>query len=57
MAFFLGHEAGDLIWYLVVSTLAYFGLRHLKRNLYYGILALCGLFMIAFGFYLGSAHF
>lgn len=57
LAFFLGHEAGDLAWYLLVSTLAYFGLRHLNRNIYYGFLALCGLFMIAFGFYLGSAPF
>jgi len=57
LAFFLGHEAGDLAWYLLVSTLAYFGLRHLNRKIYYGFLALCGLFMIAFGFYLGSAPF
>ena len=57
LAFFLGHEAGDLAWYLVVSVLAYFGLRHLNRNVYYAILALCGLFMIAFGLYLGSAPF
>ncbi len=57
LAFFLGHEAGDLAWYLAVSTLAYFGLRHLNRKIYYAILALCGLFMIAFGLYLGSAPF
>ena len=57
LAFFLGHEAGDLAWYLVVSTLAHFGLRHLNRKIYYSILALCGLFMIAFGIYLGSAPF
>jgi threonine/homoserine/homoserine lactone efflux protein len=57
LAFFLGHEAGDLAWYLVVSTLAYFGLRHLNRKIYYSIMALCGLFMIAFGLYLGSAPF
>ncbi|MCP3951052.1 MAG: LysE family transporter [Desulfobacterales bacterium] len=57
LAFFLGHEAGDLAWYLVVSTLAFFGLRHLNRKVYYSILALCGLFMIAFGIYLGSAPF
>ena len=57
LAFFLGHEAGDLAWYLVVSTLSFFGLRHLNRKIYYAILALCGLFMIAFGIYLGSAPF
>ncbi len=53
IAFFLGHEAGDLIWYLIVSTLAFFGLRKLNRRAYYGILAFCGLFMIGFGLYLG----
>jgi threonine/homoserine/homoserine lactone efflux protein len=57
LAFFLGHEAGDLAWYLVVSFLAYFGLRHINRKIYYTILALCGLFMIGFGLYLGSAPF
>ncbi len=57
LAFFIGHEAGDLAWYLVVSTLAFFGLRHLNRKIYYSFLALCGLFMIAFGIYLGSAPF
>ena len=40
-----------------ILALAYFGLRHLNRNIYYGFLALCGLFMIVFGFYLGSAPF
>jgi threonine/homoserine/homoserine lactone efflux protein len=57
VAFFLGHEAGDLIWYLIVSTLAFFGLRHLNKKAYYGILVFCGLFMILFGIYLGISHF
>jgi threonine/homoserine/homoserine lactone efflux protein len=57
LAFFLGHEAGDLLWYLIVSTLAFFGLRHLNRKVYYSILVLCGLFMIGFGLYLGSSPF
>jgi threonine/homoserine/homoserine lactone efflux protein len=57
LAFFLGHEAGDLVWYLLISFLAFFGLRHLNRKIYYGVLFLCGAFMIFFGLYLGLAPF
>jgi len=57
LAFFLGHEAGDLIWYLLVSTLAFFGLRHMNRKVYYGILMCCALFMVLFGIYLGISPF
>jgi threonine/homoserine/homoserine lactone efflux protein len=57
LAFFLGHEAGDLIWYLLVSTLAFFGLRHMNRKAYYGILMFCALFMVLFGIYLGISPF
>ncbi|MFC1515158.1 LysE family transporter [Thermodesulfobacteriota bacterium] len=57
IAFFLGHETGDLVWYLLVSTLAYFGLRRLNRKVYYGILVLCGIFLILFGIYLGISPF
>ena len=57
LAFFLGHEAGDLIWYLLVSTLAFFGLRHMNRKAYYGILMCCALFMVLFGIYLGISPF
>lgn len=57
LAFFLGHEAGDLIWYLIVSTLAFFGLRHMNPKVYYGILMFCAIFMILFGIYLGISPF
>ena len=57
VAFFLGHEAGDLIWYLIVSTLSFFGLRHLNKKAYYGILVFCAIFMIIFGVYLGISPF
>ena len=57
LAFFIGHEAGDLIWYLIVSTLVFFGLKHLNRKVYTTILALCGGFMILFGVYLGLLPF
>jgi len=57
LAFFLGHEVGDLIWYLLVSTLAFFGLRHMNRKAYYGVLMTCALFMVIFGIYLGISPF
>jgi len=57
LAFFLGHEAGDLAWYLLISFLAFFGLRHLNRKIYYGVLLVCGAFMILFGLYLGLSPF
>jgi threonine/homoserine/homoserine lactone efflux protein len=57
LAFFLGHEAGDLIWYLLISTLSFFGLRYLNQKLYHAFLIFCGLFMMVFGFYLGTALF
>lgn len=57
LAFFLGHEAGDLLWYLIVSFLAFFGLRHLNRKIYYGVLLCCGAFMSLFGIYLGISSF
>jgi len=56
-AFFLGHEAGDLIWYLMVSVIAYFGLRRLNRRIYLGFLVCCGLFMMIFGVYIGVSPF
>jgi threonine/homoserine/homoserine lactone efflux protein len=57
LAFFIGHEAGDLAWYLLVSILSYFGLRRLNRKAYYGILVVCSVFMILFGLYLGVSPF
>jgi len=57
IAFFLGHETGDLAWYLLVSTLAFFGTRHLNKKAYYGILLFCGIFLILFGIYLGISPF
>jgi threonine/homoserine/homoserine lactone efflux protein len=57
LAFFLGHEAGDLIWYLLVSALSFFGLRHMNRKAYYGILMCCAIFMVLFGIYLGISPF
>ena len=52
VAFFIGHEAEDLAWYLSVSSLLHFGKRRLSPRLYLGILAACGVFIIAFAIYL-----
>lgn len=57
LAFFLGHEAGDLAWYLLISILSFFGLRRLNKKAYYGFLVVCSFFMILFGVYLGVAPF
>ncbi len=52
IAFFLGHEAGDLAWYLTISSLLHWGRRRISPRLYLGILAVCGVFIIAFAVYL-----
>lgn len=57
LAFFLGHEAGDLLWYLIVSFAAFFGIRRMNPRVYCGILLLCGVFMIGFGLWLGLTPF
>lgn len=56
-AFFIGHEAGDLIWYVIVSSLTFFGFRYLNKKVYYSVLVFCGMFMIFFGLYLGLSPF
>ena len=53
--FFIGHQTGDLAWYLFVSILAFTGVRFLNKKIYYGIIGLCGVFMMIFGAYLGMA--
>ncbi|MEA3428489.1 MAG: LysE family transporter [Thermodesulfobacteriota bacterium] len=57
LAFFIGHEAGDLAWYLFVSILSFFGLRYFNKKVYCGILVCCGIFMILFGIYMGFSPF
>ncbi len=57
IVFFIGHEAGDLIWYLLISSFAFFGVRFLNKKIYYAILFTCGIFMIVFGIYLGASLF
>jgi len=58
VAFFLGHEAGDLAWYFVVSTLVHLGRRGIPPVAYDVLLGVCAAAVIGFGAYLGiSAWF
>jgi len=52
-AFFLGHEAGDLAWYLAVSTLVHLGRRGIPPVAYDVLLGVCAAAVIGFGLYLG----
>ena len=52
MLFFLGHELGDIVWYLPISTIAYFGRKSLNPKIFKYVLIVCGAFMIIFGTYL-----
>jgi threonine/homoserine/homoserine lactone efflux protein len=53
LAFVIGHELGDLSWYFTVSTLVSLGRQRINLKLYRLLLILCGVFLAAFGFYLG----
>ncbi|MBN2440502.1 MAG: LysE family transporter, partial [Spirochaetales bacterium] len=57
VAFFLGHEAGDLAWYVFISFIIFFGRGFINKKVYLVVLFLCGLFMILFGLYLGFIPF
>ena len=52
MLFFLGHELGDAVWYLPISTFAYLGGKSLNPKIFRYILLACGAFMIIFGIYI-----
>lgn len=50
--FFLGHELGDIVWYLPISTIAYFGGKSLNPKIFKYVLICLNAFMIIFGTYL-----
>jgi threonine/homoserine/homoserine lactone efflux protein len=52
LLFFIGHELGDMIFYLPLSTFVYYGGKSLNSKVYKYILIVCGAFMIIFGSYL-----
>jgi threonine/homoserine/homoserine lactone efflux protein len=57
VAFFLGHEAGDLAWYLTVSVLVSLGRRKITGRVYRFVLAGCAVLLAGFGVYLGASSF
>jgi threonine/homoserine/homoserine lactone efflux protein len=57
LAFFAGHEAGDLIWYVPVSMFAFLGQRYLNKKVYYAVLGVCAVFLTGFGVYIGVSSF
>ena len=52
LLFFIGHELGDIVWYLPISTFVYLGGKSLNPKIYKYVLIVCAGFMITFGFYL-----
>ena len=57
LAFFIGHEIGDLGWYSVVSISLHLGRRSIPRGVTTGIFAACGVAIIGFGAWLGISAF
>ncbi len=56
-AFFVGHELGDLGWFLAVSIVLSLGKDRIPRNVMTGIQAFCGVAIIGFALYLGLSAF
>ena len=52
LTFFIGHELGDIVWYLPISLFVYYGGKSLNPKIYKYVLIACGVFMIVFGIYL-----
>jgi threonine/homoserine/homoserine lactone efflux protein len=57
LLFFIGHELGDIAWYLPVSIFIHLGGRSLNPKVFRYVLIACGLFMIIFGIYMMSNTF
>jgi threonine/homoserine/homoserine lactone efflux protein len=57
IAFFVGHELGDLGWYSVVSIVLHLGRKRIPRIVTTVIIAVCGVAIIGFALYLGISPF
>jgi threonine/homoserine/homoserine lactone efflux protein len=57
LLFFIGHELGDIVWYLPVSVFIHLGGRSLNPKIFQYVLLACGLFMIIFGIYMMFSAF
>ena len=52
LLFFIGHELGDIVWYLPISIFVYYGGKSLNPRIYKYVLIGCGVFMIVLGIFL-----
>jgi len=52
LLFFLGHELGDLAFYVPISIFVYIGGKSLNPKVFKYVLIGCGVFMIGFGIFL-----
>jgi len=52
LLFFLGHELGDLAFYVPISIFVYIGGKSLNPKVFKYVLICCGVFMIGFGIFL-----
>jgi threonine/homoserine/homoserine lactone efflux protein len=57
LAFFLGHIAGDLVWFALISLLIHFGKGVLSQGFYRGLLFVCGIALIGLAVFLGVSPF
>ncbi|GAG91038.1 unnamed protein product, partial [marine sediment metagenome] len=46
LLFFIGHELGDIVWYLPISTFVYLGGKSLNPRIYKYVLLICAGFML-----------
>lgn len=57
IAFFVGHELGDLGWFLAVSSTLSLGKNRIPRSVVGGIRAFCGVAIIGFALFLAISAF
>jgi threonine/homoserine/homoserine lactone efflux protein len=57
LAFYAGHEAGDLGWYATVSTLVHIGRRGIPKVVYDGLLGVCAVAIVGFGAWLAISAY
>lgn len=51
ISFFTGHILADFVWYSLIALAIVTGRKFLNDRVYKGILAVCGLFLLALGLY------
>jgi threonine/homoserine/homoserine lactone efflux protein len=51
--FYAGHILADLGWYVLISALVHYGKRVTNDRAFQAVIAVCGIFLLFFGFYFG----